>query len=239
MSAALSIQNLSAGYGRVLAVKDVSLDVQPGEVVALMGRNGAGKTSTLLTVSGLLKPRDGSITVAGRTLRGGRPQAATRAGVIQVPEDRALFTSLSVRENLSVAGARKRSELREVYDLFPELEPLINRRAGLLSGGEQQMLALARALRRRPDVLLVDEMSLGLAPVICQRLAGIIRRLADESGIAVLLVEQHLSLALQIADRGYVLNKGSVVLSGTREELADRRQEVESSYMGGAGQVAV
>lgn len=238
MTAALSLQNLSAGYGRVLAVRDVSLEVNPGEVVALLGRNGAGKTSTLLTVSGLLKPRGGSVSVKGVTLRGGRPHAATAAGVIQVPEDRALFTSLTVRENLAVAGARKRFDLQKVYDLFPELEPLIDRRAGLLSGGEQQMLALARALRLEPDVFLIDEMSLGLAPVICQRLASIVRRLADESGIAVLLVEQHLSLALEIADRGYVLNKGAVVMAADRAELTARRHEVESSYMG-TGQVAV
>ncbi|MFC5747214.1 ABC transporter ATP-binding protein [Actinomadura rugatobispora] len=237
MKATLRVDDISAGYGRVLAVKNLSLSAAAGEVVSILGRNGAGKTTTLLSVSGLVKPRSGRVSVDGTSLRLGRPHAASKAGLIQVPEDRALFTGLTVRENLAAAGARRKADLTMVTDLFPELEPLIGRRAGLLSGGEQQMLALARAITLRPKVLLVDEMSLGLAPVVCQRLSSVIRGLADESGVAVLLVEQHLSLALEVADRGIVLHKGSVAMEGTRAELTAKRHEIESSYMGGAGTV--
>lgn len=236
MSTVLSVDNLSAGYGRALAVRDVSFEVDEGEVVALLGRNGAGKTSTLLTLSGILKARGGTVSVGGRVVAPGRPYAATKAGIAHVPEERALFSGLTVRENLIIAGARGKSELAEVYELFPELERLIDRRAGLLSGGEQQMLALARALRQRPKVLMVDEMSLGLAPLICARLVSILRGLADTTGIAVVLVEQHLELALEAADRGYVLRHGSVVMSGTRDDLLMRRAELESSYLGGAAE---
>jgi branched-chain amino acid transport system ATP-binding protein len=235
MSNALSVESLTAGYGRVTAVNDLSLTIAPGEVLAILGRNGAGKTTTLLSISGLVKPRSGTIHVDGTAVKLGKPFASSQAGVVQVPEDRALFTGLTVRENLAVAGARKKSQLEAVTTMFPELEPLIDRRAGLLSGGEQQMLALARALQLRPKVLLVDEMSLGLAPLICQRLSSVIRTLADETGLAVLLVEQHLSLALEIADHAVVLHKGAAAIRGTRAELQERRHEIESSYMGGAG----
>jgi len=235
MNTVLRVDDISAGYGRVLAVKNLSLTVDEGEVVSILGRNGAGKTTSLLSVSGLVKPRSGSVSIHGKSLRLGKPHVASKAGLIQVPEDRALFGGLSVKENLAAAGARRKSDLKVVTELFPELEPLIGRRAGLLSGGEQQMLALARAITLRPKVLLVDEMSLGLAPVICTRLSSVIRSLADETGIAVLLVEQHLSLALEIADRGIVLHKGSVAMEGTRADLTSRRHEIESSYMGGAG----
>ncbi|MGI5200247.1 ABC transporter ATP-binding protein [Spirillospora sp. CA-108201] len=234
MSTLLKVENVSSGYGRVLAVKDLSLNAAAGEVVSILGRNGAGKTTTLLSISGLVKPRSGQVSVDGTPLRPGRPHVASKAGLIQVPEDRALFTGLTVRENLAAAGARRKADLKAVTDLFPELEPLIGRRAGLLSGGEQQMLALARAIALRPKVLLVDEMSLGLAPLVCKRLSSVIRELADESGVAVLLVEQHLSLALEVADRGIVLHKGSVAMEGTREELTAKRHQIESSYMGGA-----
>jgi branched-chain amino acid transport system ATP-binding protein len=233
VSAVLEVSDLKAGYGRVEAVRGVSIRVEQGKVVGLLGRNGAGKSTTLLTLSGLVKPRGGEVRVSGVALKGGKPHLASRAGLTQVPEDRALFTQLTVRENLAVAGARSKAHLREVFDMFPELEPLIDRRGGLLSGGEQQMLVLARALQLKPKVLLIDEMSLGLAPVICARLAQVVRKVADDHGMAVLLVEQHLSLALDVADYGYVMNKGEIVIEGTRDVLAARRHEVESSYMGG------
>lgn len=232
MTPALAVAGLSAGYGSALAVRGVSFEVNPGEVIALLGRNGAGKTTTLLTISGLVRARAGEVIAEGRPLPSHRPHAVTRAGVRQVPEERALFANLSVRDNLAVAGARRTRDLRGVLDLFPELERLLDRRSGLLSGGEQQMLALARAVYQRPKVLLVDEMSLGLAPKVCQRLVGVLRGLATESGLAVVLVEQHLFLALEAADRSYVLHRGEITMSGTRAEMAVRRAELEAAYLG-------
>ncbi|KPM52119.1 branched-chain amino acid ABC transporter ATP-binding protein [Frankia sp. R43] len=232
MTAALAVTGLSAGYGSAPVIRGISFEVLPGEIVALLGRNGAGKTTTLLTISGLVRARAGEVSVGGKVVAAHQPRAVTRAGVGHVPEERALFANLSVRDNLAVAGARRARDLRRVLELFPELERLLDRRSGLLSGGEQQMLALARAVYQRPKVLLVDEMSLGLAPKICQRLVGILRRLATEQGLAVVLVEQHLFLALEAADRAYVLHRGEITLSGTRAELAERRAELEAAYLG-------
>lgn len=233
-SAALECEQLSAGYGGVRTVHDLELTVQPGEVVALLGPNGAGKTTTLLTLSGLLRPMTGSARICGEPVRAGRPHLAARDGLAFVPDDRSLFYGLSVRQNLRVAVPRARAQaaLAQALDYFPALSGLLDRRAGLLSGGEQQMLAVGRALATHPKVLMIDEMSLGLAPLIVQRLLPVVRRIALELGTGVLLVEQHVDLALQVADRAYVLDRGRIVISGRADELRARRDLLRASYMG-------
>ncbi len=202
-----------------------------GEVVALLGANGAGKTTTLRAISGLAKLTGGSITVDGFDLAGSSPTARSRRGIVHVPEDRGLFFGLTVAEHLRLTG-RPDSLQQLAYKGFPALEPLANRRAGLLSGGEQQMLAIARALIEEPKLLLLDEMSLGLAPVIVERLLPVVRESADEHGTAVLMVEQHVHLALEIADRGYVLAHGDLVLTDTAEALAADSELLAASYLG-------
>ena len=233
----LEVSNLSSGYGGVAVIRDVNLHVGPGEVVALLGPNGAGKTTTLLTTSGLLKPLVGNVEVLGSETNFGAPHRTARRGLAHVPEDRSLFFGLTVQENLRLGLRGKRSEQQAGYDaaleLLPALRPLMNRRAGLLSGGEQQMLAMARALVSNPKMLLVDEMSLGLAPIIVERLLPIVRDIADETGAGVLIVEQHVHLALEVADRGYVMSSGEIVLEGTASELMERQDLLEASYLGG------
>jgi branched-chain amino acid transport system ATP-binding protein len=233
----LSIDGLSAGYVGVPVVRDVSIVVNPGEVVALLGPNGAGKTTTLLTVSGIIKALEGSVTVLGQSTTFGSPHKTARRGLAHVPEDRSLFFSLTVQENLRLGlrGSRtlQKAGMERALDLLPALRPLMNRRAGLLSGGEQQMLAVGRALVSSPKMLLVDEMSLGLAPIIVERLLPIVRNIADEAGIGVLIVEQHVHLALQVSDRAYVMSHGRVVLEGAAAELIHRRDLLEASYLGG------
>ena len=234
MSAALEAEGLCAGYTGVRVIHDLELSVQPGEVVAIFGPNGAGKTTTLLTLSGILRPMAGTARVCGKPVRGGRPHLTARNGLAFVPDDRALFYGLTTRQNLRLAVPRRdsHSALQQVLDYFPALSELLDRRAGLLSGGEQQMLAVGRALGTRPKVLMVDEMSLGLAPLIVQRLLPVVRRIAQELGTAVLLVEQHVDLALEVADRAYVLDRGHIVISGKAEELRNRRDLLRASYMG-------
>ncbi len=233
----LSLRGLVAGYDGVPVVRGLSLEVAAGEVVALLGPNGAGKTTTLLTVSALLPAMEGEVEVLGEPVTPRtRPHRLARRGVAHVPEDRALFSQLTVRENLAVGGAQDRrgASLAQVLEYFPALEALLDRKAGLLSGGEHQMLALARALVRRPKLLLVDEMSLGLAPVIVERLVPVVRRVADELGTGVLLVEQHVAVALQVADRGYVLNHGEVMAQGPAADLAADHHLLAASYLGEA-----
>ena len=232
----IDVQGLSAGYDGAPVVRNLSLQVRPGEVVALLGPNGAGKTTTLLTISGILRPLGGSITVLGEPVLGGRPYRVARRGLAHVAEDRSLFFDLTVYENIRLGLRGSRAERAEAYEqamsMFPPLAPLKDRRAGLLSGGEQQMLAMARALVSKPKALLVDEMSLGLAPIIVERMLPVVRRIADEIGTGVLIVEQHVHMALGVADRAYVLNHGNLVMEGDAKEMAQRRDMLEVSYLG-------
>lgn len=233
----LDVSNLSSGYSGVPVVRDVNIHVNSGEVVAMLGPNGAGKTTTLLTVSGLLKVLEGSVTVLGAPATFGAPHKAARRGLAHVPEDRSLFFGLTVQENLRLGLRGNRAAQAAGYEraleLLPALKPLMGRRSGLLSGGEQQMLAMARALVGEPKLLLVDEMSLGLAPIIVERLLPIVRDIADETGAGVLIVEQHVHLALDVCDRAYVMSHGEIVLEGSAAELKERPDLLEASYLGG------
>ena len=228
----LVVRGLSAGYFGTPVVRDLDLRVGPGEVVALLGANGAGKTTTVMTVAGLLKPIQGTIEMLGRDTSGTPAHVMARRGVALVPENRALFFGLTTREHLRLAKARNGVSEGELLALLPELEKCLDRRAGLLSGGEQQMLAVGRGLMSRPRLLIVDEMSMGLAPVIVERLLPVLRRVADQFGTSVVFVEQHVSLALEVADRAYVLSHGRLVLEGPAATLRGDRELLRQSYMG-------
>ena len=232
---ALVLKDLSAGYRGVPVVRELNLEVRPGEVVALLGPNGAGKTTTLETIAGLNRPISGTVDLSGQAIGGVPAHLLARRGLALVPEGRALFPGLTVREHLRLAAGRGRrvgSHEDELLEMLPELRKCLGRKAGLLSGGEQQMLAVGRALVTRPRLLLVDEMSLGLAPVVVERLIPILRRAADELGASVLFVEQHVALALEVADRAYVLTHGRIRLEGAAAELRERRELLAASYLG-------
>jgi branched-chain amino acid transport system ATP-binding protein len=230
----LEITDLRSGHNGVPVVRDLNLYVDAGEIVALLGPNGAGKTTTLLTTSGLNPIISGDIEVFGRSVKGRRPHLIARDGLAHVPEDRSLFFQLTTHENLLLGSAKGSVDIEQALEYFPALVEIQNRRAGLLSGGQQQMLAMARALTSSPRLLMVDEMSLGLAPIIVENLLEILRKIVDDTGAGVLLVEQHVHLALSIANRAYVLSHGELVLQGTADELNANQHLLQSSYMGGA-----
>ena len=225
MTALIEARGLSAGYGHLAAVRDIDLAVQPGEVVALVGANGAGKSTTLLALAGWLPPMAGEVRWKGEPTTAALHKRAT-VGMALVTEARSIFRGLTVAGNLRVGDIDQSHAL----SLFPELRPLLSRRAGLLSGGEQQMLALACALGRMPSLLLVDELSLGLAPIVVSRLIRAFKAVASD-GVAVLVVEQHARQVLRVADRAYVLNRGRIVMEAPADELIGRLDELKKSYL--------
>ena len=234
--ALLTIKNLSVHYGAIQAVHGVSIAVESGEIVTLIGANGAGKSTTLRAVSGLVKPSAGTITFDGKNLAGLAPHKILRLGLAQVPEGRGIFPNLTVGENLDL-GAFARTDRKNiasdrdrVFELFPRLKERLDQRSGTLSGGEQQMLAIGRALLARPRLLLLDEPSLGLAPQLVQTIFKIIKEI-NASGTTIFLVEQNAHMALRVAHRAYVLEVGSVVMQGDAKQLA-ASDEVKKAYLG-------
>jgi len=234
--AMLEIENVHAYYGNIHALRGISLNIDKGEIVTLIGANGAGKSTTLKTISGLLKPRQGRIELEGEDLAGYRPHEIVAKGVVQVPEGRRVFGRLTVTENLEMGAftlndpRQIQSNLEKVLKLFPRLEERRKQVAGTLSGGEQQMLATGRALMASPRVLLLDEPSMGLAPVLVDSIFDTIRQL-HATGTTILLVEQNARMALQVASRGYVIQTGVVVLNDTAENLR-RNEMVRKAYLG-------
>ena len=232
----LEIRDLCVSYGGIRALKGISLSVEEGQIVTLIGANGAGKSTTLRAISGLQKPQSGSILYGGEELTGLPAKEIVRRGIIHVPEGRRVFPDMTVAENLKIGAFLRRdsagiaSDMDYVYTLFPRLKERSWQLAGTLSGGEQQMLAVGRALMSRPKVLMMDEPSLGLAPLIVRDIFSIIRRV-NEDGITVLLIEQNANAALRIADYGYVLETGTISLTGTGEELL-RNSSVREAYLG-------
>jgi len=232
--ALLEVDSIDVSYGNVQVLWDVSLSVEKGETVALLGANGAGKTTTLKTICGDLQPTAGEVRFKGESIGSMPHEEVVEMGVAHVPEGREIFTDSSIRENLELGAYIDRSGMDErletVYEIFPRLEERASQRAGTLSGGEQQMLAIGRGLMSDPDLLLLDEASLGLAPVLVDDVFEAIERI-NETGTTVLLVEQDIYNALRVADRGYVIKTGQVTLSGTSAELAED-ERVEESYLG-------
>ena len=226
---AIELRGVTAGPGGVPSIRAVDLNVEEGEVVAVLGANGAGKSTTIRCVSGIDGVAAGAVSLLGRDVTSTSPRARARLGLATVLEGRGVFTQLTVAENLAVAGILRRSDL-EAW--FPALVPLLRRRAGLLSGGEQTMLAVARALTRRPRALVVDELSTGLAPVAVQDALALLRRLAAEWGMGVLVAEQATEVALDVADRAYLLHLGQVVFAGAAKALRDRPGLLASAYLG-------
>ena len=234
----LKIESVHTYYGNIKALKGISLEVKSGEIIALLGSNGAGKTTTLSSISGLTPPRMGRIIFDGQDITGKKPEFIVSKGLIQVPEGRHIFPDLTVLENLKMGAYLRRDkkgiihDLDYVMDLFPILADRSSQSGGTLSGGEQQMLAISRGLMGRPRMLLLDEPSLGLAPLIIRNIFDIIKKINEEQKTTILLVEQNANLALRVAHRGYILTTGEIALEGPAEELrAD--EEVRRAYLGG------
>ena len=231
----ITVKNLSAGYGLVNVLRDVSLDIKTGEIVAVLGSNGVGKTTLNNTLSGLIKPKSGEVIFEGSSLVGASAEAIVDSGLIHVPEGRKLFPNLSVRDNLELGSYRRgKSEraanLEDVLDTFPKLRDRINQIAGTLSGGEQQMVAIGRGLMSSPKLLILDEPSLGLSPLLVEQMFELIKRINDK-GLTILLVEQNVIQSLAIADRAYVIEEGGIAISGSAAELRDNA-ELKKSYLG-------
>ena len=237
MAALLKINDINVYYGAIHAIKGISLEVNEGEIVTLIGANGAGKSTTLRTISGLLKPKTGSIEFEGKNIAGVAAHNIVKAGISQVPEGRRVFAEMTVMENLELGAFIRKDkdgiakDLKMVFERFPRLEERINQQAGTLSGGEQQMLAMGRALMSRPRLLLLDEPSMGLAPLLIKEIFSIIQDI-NKAGTTVLLVEQNANMALSIANRAYVLETGRITLSGDAKELA-ASEDVRKAYLGG------
>lgn len=234
----LEVQDLSVSYGAIRALRGISLHVEPGEIVTLIGGNGAGKSTTLRTISGLLSPRNGTIRFEGDLIQGRPPHLIAQRRLVHVPEGRGIFANLTVEENLQLGSWSRRSERAEIHQdherafkLFPRIRERLRQPAGTLSGGEQQMLAIARALLSRPKLLMLDEPSLGLAPQVVQTIFQVIRDINREDGTTILLVEQNANLALQVADRAYVIEVGVIQTSGPAKELA-ASDEIRRAYLG-------
>jgi branched-chain amino acid transport system ATP-binding protein len=235
MTALLEVENLHAYYGNIHALKGISLHVNRGEIVTLIGANGAGKSTTLRALSGVIRPRRGHVKLAGKDIAHMRPHDISALGISHVPEGRRIFPLLTVRENLeigawNIAGGSNNTRLEHVFELFPRLKERVNQKGGTLSGGEQQMLAIGRALMAEPEILLLDEPSMGLAPVLVEAIFDIIKRINQE-GKTILLVEQNALMALEVAQRGYVLQAGELVLQDQAAALANNDM-VRKAYLG-------
>lgn len=236
MTPVIKLQDIETSYGEIRALKGISLEVQAGEIVTLIGSNGAGKTTTLRTISGQLKPRNGQVFFKDKNIEKMPPHEIAALGIAHVPEGRKIFPRLTVEENLEMGAFRIKDQnrikqnMRRAFDLFPRLEERRKQKGGTLSGGEQQMLAMGRALMSEPSILLLDEPSMGLAPLLVDHIFKVIKELNDES-MTILLVEQNALKALKIAHRGYVLQTGTVVLSGAGEELLNN-ELVKEAYLG-------
>ena len=233
----LKILNIDVYYGNIQALRNVSLEVNEGEIVTLIGANGAGKSTLLRTISGLLKPKLGSIEYLGSNIDGKPAQSIVKAGISHGPEGRRVFANMSVEENLELGAFLRndreqiKKDMDHVYELFPRLLERRKQQSGTLSGGEQQMLAMGRALMAKPKLIIMDEPSMGLAPLMVKNIFNIIE-MVNKEGVTVLLVEQNANMALSVADRAYVLETGSIVLSGTAKELQES-EEVKAAYLGG------
>ena len=234
MSKILEIKNLSVSYGGIEAIKNISLDVEAGSIVTLIGSNGAGKSSTLRSIAGIVKAKSGEVLFEGENILGLSPDQIVKRGVTLVPEGRRVFPNLTVAENLHVGAYLRKDDIKPdleyVYELFPRLKERSWQFAGTLSGGEQQMLAVGRAMMARPKLIMMDEPSLGLAPLIVQGIFDIIRTI-NKAGITVLLIEQNANMALKVADYAYVMQTGEITLSGTGAELLENA-EVKEAYLG-------
>ncbi|EKD40421.1 MAG: hypothetical protein ACD_75C00057G0013 [uncultured bacterium] len=233
----LKLDNIHSGYGNKLAIKNVSLEINEGEIITLIGANGAGKSTTLMTICGVVPCRSGNITFQGRAIQAMEPDQIVRLGICQVPEGRHIFPQLTVKENLDMGAFLRtdkegiKKDMEYVYSLFPILAERKNQDGGTLSGGEQQMLAMSRALMARPQVLLLDEPSMGLAPLVIRQIFEIIKQINKESNTTIFLVEQNANQALHIADRGYVMETGEITLTGSAQELL-ANQDIQKAYLG-------